>query len=347
MDSPFEGLSSGKASARRKEQRELLLRIADLANEKQVDAVLLCGDLLDGNNSYYETGEGLVKALLRINAPVFISPGNHDFYSKHSPYAKFAFPKNVHIFTKNEIEHVNFDEKGFRIYGCAFTDNTMRDPLNGYCAEKKFGILNIACLHGEPGDFSLANSGMDYVALGHIHKPSGLLKAGNTYYSQCGCPEGRGFDECGDRYVNIVEINAESCSLEQVMIAQRKYESIKVDVSDIEPLLAVKMSLPDDTVKDIYRIILTGDTNSAIDVSRLESLLGEYFFSLEIRNETRIRKDIWDKCAEDSLRGIFLSKMRKLYDEAREDDEKSRIEQSVRWGLAALDNMEEVSVHDN
>ena len=78
LDSPFEGLGSGKASLRRREQRELLLRLAELARTEEVDLVLLSGDLLDSDNTYYETGEELNQCLRTLSIPVFISPGNHD-----------------------------------------------------------------------------------------------------------------------------------------------------------------------------------------------------------------------------------------------------------------------------
>ncbi len=99
LDSPFEGLSAGKAAIRRKEQRELLARLADLAVTEQVDLVLLAGDLLDSANTYYETGEELIRALKGIPAPVFIAPGNHDWYSAKSPYARLRLPENVQVFT--------------------------------------------------------------------------------------------------------------------------------------------------------------------------------------------------------------------------------------------------------
>ena len=57
LDSPFEGLSAGKAAIRRGEQRELLSALATLARRERADLVLLAGDLLDSDNTYYETGE--------------------------------------------------------------------------------------------------------------------------------------------------------------------------------------------------------------------------------------------------------------------------------------------------
>ena len=56
LDSPFEGLSAGKAAIRRGEQRELLSALATLARRERADLVLLAGDLLDSDNTYYETG---------------------------------------------------------------------------------------------------------------------------------------------------------------------------------------------------------------------------------------------------------------------------------------------------
>ena len=91
LDSPFEGLGAGKAAQRREEQRRLLYRIAQLAQTERVDLVLLAGDLLDSDSTYAETAGALAEALGGISVPVFISPGNHDFYSPRSPYARVKF----------------------------------------------------------------------------------------------------------------------------------------------------------------------------------------------------------------------------------------------------------------
>ena len=85
LDSPFEGLPAGKAAIRRAEQRQLLSRLAELAVREDVDLVLLSGDLLDSDSSYYETGEELVRCLRQMPMPVFIAPGNHDPYTRRSP----------------------------------------------------------------------------------------------------------------------------------------------------------------------------------------------------------------------------------------------------------------------
>lgn len=357
LDSPFEGLPAGKAAVRRSEQRELLSALAELAHSEQADLVLLSGDLLDSSKTYFETGEELVRALQRIAAPVFISPGNHDFYSPKSPYARLKLPGNVYVFSSSDIACVELPGLGARVFGAAFTDSRSGPLLENFHADHSDGMINILCIHGEVGvresvynpirEEELAASGMDYAALGHIHKASGLMRAGNTWYSWPGCPEGRGFDETGEKSVNIIELEKGRCELRTASIASRRYEILKVDVTGSDPLLAIHTSLPDDTVGDVYRIILTGEMDTAPDLKRLYGNLSELFFELQLRDETRLCRDIWEAAGEDTLRGLFLAKLRSRYDAARDDADRFLIEQAARWGLAALDGSEEVVRHED
>ena len=357
LDSPFQGLTAGKAAIRRGEQRQLLSALGILAREEKVDIVLLAGDLLDSGNTYYETGEELARCLGQLEMPVFISPGNHDWYSPKCPYARLKLPENVHVFTKPEIESVELPELGLRVYGAAFTDKHSGPMLRNFRAERQEGVLNILCIHGELGMADspynpisleeLRDSGMDYVALGHIHKASGLEKIGDTWYSWPGCPEGRGFDEAGEKTVNLLELGDGECKLETRSIAQRRYELMKVDVTGSDALLAVHTQLPDETVKDIYRIILTGETEQSPDLRQLYTALSELFFQLQLRDETRLRRSVWERAGDDTLRGLFLEKLKKRYDEAKTEQQRIVIEQAARWGLAALDNGEEVARHED
>ena len=357
LDSPFEGLSAGKAAIRRKEQRELLARLAELAASERVDLVLLAGDLLDSGNTFYETGEELIRALRGVPAPVFIAPGNHDYYSAKSPYARLRLPDNVHVFTEPAIRSVVLPELHARVYGAAFTEPSSRALLEGFRCERAEGTYNILCLHGEltakdsrynPITVQqLENSNLDYAALGHIHKASGLQRAGSTWYSWPGCPEGRGFDETGEKTVSIVTLDGSLCELRTVCIAKRRYEIVRLDMEGEDPLLAIPSRLPDDTVGDVYRIVLTGETDTPPDLRRLYENLSDMFFELQLRDETRLRRSVWDSAGEDTLRGLFLSRLRERFEKAHSEEERIRVEQAARWGLAALDNAEEVVQHDD
>ena len=352
LDSAFEALPAGKAAVRRAEQRELLRRIAELARTERADIVLLPGDIFDGGGTYFETGAELVRCLQDIPVPVFIAPGNHDPYDRHSPYAKLTLPENVRLFTKRDIEYTELSELGVRVYGAAFTGASDGPDIAGLHAERTEGVWNILCAHAEVGfdpvnERALAESGLDYAALGHIHKASGLRRAGNTWYSWPGCPEGRGFDETGEKTVSIIELSDSGCTLRTVCIASRRYEILPVDVTGIDPLLAVHTVLPENTARDVYRIILTGEVDTPPDMSRLRRNLDDCFFALQLRDETRLRQDVWERADEDSLRGIFLRRLREKYAAAQGSEERELVEQAARWGLAALDNMEEVVRHED
>ncbi len=357
LDSPFEALSAAKAAIRRSEQRTLLSALSDLAARENADLMLLSGDLLDSGNSFYETGEELVRHLANVPCPVFIAPGNHDYYTDRSPYAKLKLPENVYIFHDSTIRYVAVPSADARVYGAAFTDRVSPPLLKGFHAERKTGVYNLLCIHGEVGapdspynpisEEDLAASGIDYAALGHIHTASGLLKSGSCHYAWPGCPEGRGFDEDGQKTVNIVELSGDDCVLRTASIAGRQYHKLSLDISGKDPLLLIHTSLPDDTVRDIYRITLTGETANAPDLRALRQNLDEMFFSLQLRDETHVRRDIWESAGDDSLRGLFLAKLRAQFDAAQGERERSIIEQAARWGLAALNRAEEVVIHEN
>ena len=104
LDSPLTGLPPDKSALRRRELREIPARLARLAKEEGADLVLLPGDLLDGGRVHPETVRALAAALGEMAVPVFIAPGNHDYFHEKSPYAAGGWPENVHIFTSPGLE---------------------------------------------------------------------------------------------------------------------------------------------------------------------------------------------------------------------------------------------------
>ena len=357
LDSPFEALSGAQAAQRRREQRDLLRALPELAKAHGAEIILLAGDLLDSGSPYPETAKALAETFAGCASEVFLAPGNHDYYSAGAPYARLTFPENVHIFRTQRIEAIALPELGVRVWGAAFTDSRCPALLRGFSVPKEPGMLDVLCMHAEVGNpasaynpvsaADLAHSGLDYAAFGHTHRFGGVQRAGGTVYAWPGCMEGRGFDETGEKTVSIVTLGDGECSLEPVCIASRRYEILKIDVTGTDPLLAIHTSLPDETVKDVYRIILTGESDTSPDLSRLHYNLEELFFELQLRDETRLRRSVWERAGDDTLRGLFLKKLRAKYDAARDDEQRRRIEQAARWGLAALDNMEEVAKHED
>ena len=207
LDSPFSGLSPERAAQRRKEQRAVPMQLAELANAYDCGLMLLPGDLFDSDNVYPETVEALARAFAACRAQIVIAPGNHDYAAAGSAYRTAEWPENVHIFTESAVSAFEFPELGCRVYGAAFTGPEARDLLTGFSAERD-GLAQLMVLHGDavnnqsPYNYiskaEIAGSGLDYLALGHIHAASGLLTEGRTAYAWPGCAMGRGFDELGE-----------------------------------------------------------------------------------------------------------------------------------------------------
>ena len=103
LDSAFGALQPGQAAARRRESRELALRMADYVNAHNIDLVLLAGDLFDSASPFRETGEQLAAALGQMQARVFIAPGNHDWYGPGSPWETVPWPEHVTVFRENTL----------------------------------------------------------------------------------------------------------------------------------------------------------------------------------------------------------------------------------------------------
>ena len=348
LDSAFTGLSEQQARQRRQESRELTRRMVEYGNDHGVELLLLSGDLFDSGNVYSQTAEELSAALAEFRGQVVIAPGNHDCYTAASPYTRILWPENVHIFTTPYMSRFAFPQYGCTVYGAAFTAPEVSEgaALEGIAAGEE--SVAIGVLHGEAGAKDsryrpvsvqqIARSGLDYLALGHVHTCSGVLAAGGTAYAYPGCPEGRGFDEPGDKGFLMGEVDKGSVKLRFVPFARRRYQLLTVDVTGGQPREAILQALPLETEQDIYRIVLTGETDGGVDVGRLTEELTDRFYALELRDRTTVRRDIWDGCGEDSLRGLFLQKMRQRYDAAADEAERRKLQQAVGFALSAMEN---------
>lgn len=348
LDSAFAALSAEKARQRRREIREIPDRLAALAREEKVDLVLLAGDLFDGQRVFPETVQRLKGALRNMECPVFIAPGNHDPYIRTSPYAGEEWPENVHIFCSEKLRAVEIARHPCVVHGAAFTDQHRTSEALAEYVVPEDGRIHLLCLHGavdeldsEYGNISMqqiARSGFDYLALGHIHRYSGAKTCGKSVWAYSGCPEGRGFDEPNDKGALIVEVERGHAQLRFVPLCRRRYRILRADVTDCTAAEALERVMPSTAAEDICRVIFTGETGEdGVDLRGLEADYAHRFYALQLRDETTIAEDIWQRAGEDSLRGLFLRELRTRYDGAASEEEKEIIISAVRFGLAAMD----------
>ena len=347
LDSAFAGLAEEKAALLRQESRDILRRMVDWANDHAVDVMLLSGDLFDSDRMYSQTARTLAQALARFRGRIFLSPGNHDFYAPGSGYDAVDWPENVHIFTSRRPQTVLLRSLNASVTGAAFTSAEEWEPFDGASFSGGDASIRLGVLHGEvtrgeskyraipPAEIEKTN--LTYLALGHVHRCAGVQRAGNTAYAYPGCLPGRGFDETGDKGFLYGEITPKKVELEFIPFAPRRYQSVTADITDRDPADAVRQALDPDCGQDICRVLLTGSRRENFSLSALTSELSGLCAALELTDETYPEEDVWARCGEDSLRGLFLQNLRARYDGA-DEDEKRQLLQAARFGLAALDN---------
>ena len=175
-----------------------------------------------------------------------------------------------------------------------------------------------------------------YGALGHIHAYSGARTAGRVPCAWPGCPEGRGYDECGEKGMIIADIGGGTPKITFVPTCLRRYETLTFDLG-----AGAAVELPPDAERNCYKIVLTGEVESPPDIAALRRSLEGQCFALRLRDETRLRRDVWERAGEDTLRGNFLRILKERLESAENDAQRELIDRAARWGLAALERREE------
>ncbi len=315
LDSAFAALRPEQAAERRQEQRQLLRELSETCRRYECDLLLLSGDLFDGQSVYRDTLDALWEALSECGARVFISPGNHDYIHPASPYLTRTWPENVHIFTSPQPESVPVPALGCTVYGAAFTSPSMPSLLQGFrVPQAQEEQVHFMVLHADPltadspynpiSVREIADCGLTYLALGHVHQRSNLNHTGQTFYGWPGCPMGRGFDETGARGVFLGEAAPNQVTCRFLPLSGRRYECLRVEVRN-DPLEDILAALPEETARHIYRIILTGESDT-IELSAIEHPLRERFYALQLLDETAPPLSLWTSCGENTLEGMSL-----------------------------------------
>lgn len=145
-------------------------------------------------------------------------------------------------------------------------------------------------------------------------------------------PEGRGFDECGRRGILVGTVDKGEADVHFVSFARRKYEIRTVDVTGREALEALETQLPPGgTAADLYRVVFTGETAAGVDLEAVRAVAAERFYHLELRDETRLTRDLWQRAGEESLTGLFLRGLLRRREAAADEAERLRIDRAARF----------------
>jgi len=325
-----------------------------------VNAILISGDLFERPTVSPDITARVSKILSGTDIPVFISPGNHDYFHARSPYSVGAWPENVHIFRSPFIER--FELENLVVYGAGFTDpNVYRPLLSGFhitpaITEGLPDKPSVMVLHGElnPTEprynpvsvYDIAASGLNYLALGHVHARTDPMRTGGTVYAYCGCPEGRGFDETGRKGCYLVEFDNE-VKVRFLPLGGVQYLTLSVDISgSADPVSAIIGSLPDNSANGVFRIALKGEyPPQNLRISEISERITPHVYHAVVQDRTTLPRSIWEQAGEDTLCGLFLSILHeKLSNEGISDDMRNIVELAARYGYAALNGEEAPSL---
>lgn len=356
FDSPFRDSDPSYREKRKEDLRETFGAIIDKAVKEEVDIILMAGDLFDNATVMKTTVDYVIRKLKEISdIRVFISPGNHDPYHGKSFYKIIPWPNNVHVF-QDKLEKIHIESLNTVVYGIGFGDSYEKQGLIE-SMESKIDIddskINIMVAHGDVTSSSseynpitlehIGKSKMDYIALGHKHDFSGILRENDTFYAYSGNPEGRGFDECGDKgiilgtvYKNYVELNFEP-------IAKRKYIICSIDISgcrDYEEVKTLILKSSDNVSRErnLFKIILCGEVpeNFIINKELLKEKIKDDFFYVKLEDNTTISIDYEEIAGEFSLRGLYAKKILKSIEEETEPLEKELLYKALKLGIESL-----------
>lgn len=345
LGAPFRGLPPELAAQRREEQRKLPEQLAELCREAGCSLWLISGDLLDGENVSRDTMDALLRGLSMAEVPVFIAPGNHDPVSLDSPYRRERWPENVHIFREPALQSMALPGLDCRVWGAGYQSMDCPPLLDGFRARgpERFQVM---ALHGEVGapgspycpvqPAQIRESGLTYLALGHIHK-AGRLTAGSTLCAWPGCPMGRGFDETGDKGALVVTLSDEGAHAAFAPLDNRRYVSIETEVG-ADPLTAILEALPQDARRDLCRITLTGSAPEP-DLEVLRLALRDRVGWLELRDRTTPPEDLWRAAGADSLEGVYFRILQEALDRA-DPETRGHLERAARLSRRLLDGRE-------
>lgn len=343
------------AESRRAETLITFEKIINLAKESEVNILLIAGDLFNSNNIEQPFTDRVLECFKSIpDVKIVYAAGNHDPLNAESPFKKNTLPKNLYILDTKDC-FVEFSELNTRVYGKSFKEVYMQGT-DKFSLNTDDNFINLMCIHGElrsdlgsdynsiTSDF-IKSSNMNYIALGHVHKRTDVGKIGNTYVSYCGCPEGQGFDELGEKGVYVGEVSKDDCKMEFIPLCKRMHLAENVDISGLSSsneiaeliLKYIKDKYTENHAENLYKIILTGalDEGVNLSLSEISARINDALYFAKLRDKTEIKIDFDSLAQENTLKGIFVKNMLTKIKNA-DENEKQILINALNIGIKAF-----------
>ena len=250
IDSPFKGFSSVEhplAEILRKSTYQAFQNIVELALKEEVEAVLIAGDIYDGSDKSLEAQLKFRRGLQKLSDAgiyTFIVHGNHDPLDSWS--ASLEWPERVHVFPGDRVECLPIENNGMvkaYIHGISYPKREVRENLAQKFSRNNDDGFAVGLLHSNVGNQSghedyapcsiddLIAGGMDYWALGHIHRFQ-VLRESNPAIVYSGNTQARHMREAGEKGCCLVTLDKNADPLIQFISTDTiRYVHGEVDLS--------------------------------------------------------------------------------------------------------------------
>jgi exonuclease SbcD len=365
---PFTGLPERVSRLRRAELRAALVRIVDLALAEGVQLLLVAGDLYEHTHADRPLASFIAEQFERLGEiPVLVSPGNHDPFLPGSYWESFPWPSNVRVFGPTP-ERIDLDPLPVTVWGWGFGAWEVHEFQLG-AVRPVPGRINLGLWHGGGPPYhpfeatDLDALGLDYVAVGHIHKPGPIEgRSARTLAWYSGSPEPLSFGEPGEHGIILGEIITGEGDSDEVVaaaatlaagrarvdcrfvpLAVRACLTRDVDVTGVNGPEAVvervrQAFTPGERERDLCRAILTGriDPALSLDVALLTELLAADFFLIRLQDRTEPDWDLEGLARERTARGLFVQRLLRLLQGTTDEREQARVRRALHLGLTAL-----------
>lgn len=312
-------LNGDKKKQRKGELLSTFVQITEYAAEHEARVILIAGDLFDGSSVTKRTQNMVKDTILRFPEMDFLYlKGNHDGENFLDLWEER--PDNLKLFG-TDWTYYRYDN--VVIAGAEFADGNAEKLYDSLVLNRS--DCNIVLLHGQTEKYrsaekaetvslaALKNKNIDYLALGHIHSYRYESLDTRGSYCYCGCPEGRGFDECGEKGFVWLETEEQKVTHTFVPFAYRTVHELFVDISEAETTLAVETKVREALAgipeKDLVKVSLTGKVSlsSERDLQYLTGRFGERFFAFKMNDKEvgiAVRPEEYEN--DISLRGEFI-----------------------------------------
>ncbi len=359
LDSPFTLMDASLSEARRADLRSAFTALMMYVKDNKIDILLIAGDMFEHEYATKETIALVMREFAKVpDCKIVIAPGNHDPYTATGIYKKCQFPENVYIFTEPTMSVFSFDDIGADVYGYAFTSGVLeRNPFIGK-KPLRSDRINILCAHGDTSspiskycpitEADIADSGYDYIALGHIHAGKEPTKVGDTVYAYSGCLEGRDYSEAGHKGALSGKFtkdeNGFRYDIKPVRFSRRRYASHRLNVTGAHTIDEITEAVSQKIISKGYgedtllRITLEGNVSPDLIISAQAVESGiRNLYTFELIDHTLPLYDAEALKNDPTIKGAFFEALLPLL-ESGDPEQRETAALALRYGLGAIDS---------